>query len=97
MCEPVSMIMMAMSAASAVGGLAMAAKSSKPQQPPQAKLPERAVDAPVNRGPGAIVRLGTGKMDEADDSSAEPMYQGGSGVRRNSGSTLGNLGKSSLI
>ena len=98
MCEPISMIMMGLTAASSVAGLAMSAKASKPQQPPAAKLPERAVDAPVNRGPGAVVRLGTGKLDEAEEgTSAEPMYQGGSGVRRNTGSTLGNLGKSSLI
>lgn len=97
MCEPVSMIMMAMSGVAGLAGTMMASKAAKSTPaPPPAAIPKPAAAPPVNRNPGATIRLGTGKQDEADAESGSPMY-GGAVVKRQSGSGLGNLGKSSLI
>lgn len=100
MCEPVTMILGALSVAGAAAGLGAASKM-KVQQPPAAKLPEKeAIGAPVNRDPAAVVRLGSGKDNATSDPLAtlEPETLGrAKATSRRSGSTLGNLGRSSLI
>jgi len=95
MCEPVSMIMMGLTAASAVGSMVMG-KQAKATPPPAAKVPERAIEAPVSRNPAAVVRLGTNKQDETGG-AGDARVEGGNVQRRVSGNSLGNLGKTSLI
>lgn len=89
MCDPITAIAMAVGG---IGSMMMAGQSMP--EPPAAKQP--AVPAPESRTPGATVRLGTSDDDITNDLRTDDPTRRNAGTNRQSGNTLGNLGRSSL-
>lgn len=94
MCEPISLIMGLVSIAGAGIGMLGASKMKTPE-PPKVETP--ALPAPVSETPETEVKLGA-----ADDTSEillspEERRKRAAMAKRNTGNTLGNLGKTSLI